>query len=174
MERFEKLFVLKLRCVHGEAMSTDLDAIVNAMPRINRIISNYACRDVWNAGEFGLLYRQTPSWTLARGQISEFKKDESRITFLACCDNNGTKRMPLMVIGIAWRPHLFIGRTGAKLSFDDHAKERVRMTKNLFFVWLGRLHSYIRRTVAARSCCSWIIAPHTVRQRSCRQCRTFV
>lgn len=135
------------RRVHGEAVSVNQEAIANAMPRISRIISNYACRDVWNADEFGLFHHQPPSWTLISGQITRFTKDESRIKVLTCCNNDGSERIPFMAMGTALRPRPFSGKTGAKLGFGYRANEREWMMKELFFGWLERPDSYIRRTV---------------------------
>lgn len=99
-------------------MSADHDAIAREMPRINLIIATYAKRDVWNADEFGLFYRQPPTWTPSQGPVSGFKKEKTRITLLAFCNNERSERMPLMVIDRAWRPRPFKGKTGAELRFD--------------------------------------------------------
>lgn len=146
MERFKKRYGLKFRRVHGEAMSADKRAIENEMPRIILAIATYKHCDVWNADEFGLFYRQPPSWTLANGPVSGFKKEKTRITLLACCNNDGSERMPLMIIGTAVRPRPFKGKFGSELGFDYHANRKAWMTKELFFAWLKRLDLYIGRT----------------------------
>jgi len=65
-ERFKKRYGLRFRRVHGEALNADQEAINLHMPRIMRIVMTYAARDIWNAEEFGLFYRQPPGWTLSK------------------------------------------------------------------------------------------------------------
>ena len=91
MERFKKRHNLRFRRVQGEAHSADTAAIREWMPRIIRIIMTYSYKDVWNADDFRLFYTQPPSWTLASGAVSGCKKRDF-LKFLACCNNDGSKK----------------------------------------------------------------------------------
>lgn len=146
LDRFKKRYRLTFRRVHGESLDADENAIDEQLPRILRIVATYSYKDVWNADEFGLFYRQPPNWTLANTSVSGFKKEKSRLTFLACCNNDGSEKMPLMVIGKAMRPRAFKKKTGHELGFDYHANKKAWMTKELFFAWLNRLDQYVART----------------------------
>lgn len=145
LDRFKKRYALSFRCVHGEALAADDGAINENMPRILNIISTFAFDDVWNADEFGLFYCQPPNWTLANTSVSGFKKEKSRLTFLACCNNDGSERLKLMVIGTANNPRAFKKKTGQELGFDYHANKKAWMTKELFFAWLNRFDQYVAR-----------------------------
>lgn len=143
IERFKKRYGLRFRRVHGEALSADNDAVSHQMPRIERIVMTFANKDVWNADEFGLYYRQPSGWTLCKRAVSGHKKEKSRLTFLACCNSDGSEKMPLMIIGHAERPRPFGRKYGRDLGFDYHFNKKAWMNTNLFFEWLRRLDRYI-------------------------------
>lgn len=145
VERFKKRFGLRFRRIHGEAKSADNEAIAKKMPCIHMLMMTFDARDIWNADEFGLFYRQPPSWTLSRKVVSGSKKEKTRITFLACCNADGTEKMPLMIIGSALNPRAFKKKSGQELGFDYHANKKAWMNAPLFFSWLQRLDQFIGR-----------------------------
>lgn len=145
LDRFKQRHSLSFRRVHGEALGADDEAINEKFPRILNIISTFAFDDVWNADEFGLFYRQPPNWTLANTSVSGFKKEKTRLTFLACCNNDGSERLKLMVIGTALKPRAFQKKSGQEYGFDYHANKKAWMTKELFFAWLKRFDEYVAR-----------------------------
>lgn len=145
VERFKKRFGLRFRRISGEAKSADTEAIVNQMPRIHMLMMNFDARDTWNADEFDLFYRQPPSWTISGNVVSGHKKEESRITFLACCNADGTEKMPLMIIGSALNLRALKMKSGQELGFDYHAKKKAWMNAPQFFSWIQRLDQYIGR-----------------------------
>lgn len=144
--RFKARFGLSLRRIHGEAGSADMQAIENALPALRSLMAQYDPKDVWNADEFGLFYRQAPGWTLSHQPVVGLKKEKSRITFLACCNANGEEKFPLMVIGNSQKPRVFRGKSGRELGFDYWSNKRAWMTKELFFDWLRRLDNYVAHT----------------------------
>lgn len=146
IERFKRRYGLRFRRVHGEAASADTVAIEQHMPRIERIIMTFQARDTWNADEFGLFYRQPPGWTLSNGVVSGQKKDKTRITFLACCNGDGSEKMKLMVVGRAAVPRAFNKKSGHELGFDYHSNKKAWMTTPLFFGWLVRFDNFIGQT----------------------------
>lgn len=92
------------------------------------------------------IYLQLPSWTISNGPLSGFKKGKTCTTFLACCSNDGSERIPLVIIGQAWKPRPFKGKSSAELRFECHAYKKAWITKALFFSWLVRLVRYVQRT----------------------------
>ena len=70
-------------------------------------MSEYETKDVWNADEFRLFYRQPPVLSLSQKQPSGFKKDKMRITFLGCRNLDGSEKCPLLIIGNSLRPPPF-------------------------------------------------------------------
>ena len=92
LDRFQKRHGLKFRRVHGEGLSADSAALATALPEIWSQVSEYETKDVWNADEFGLFYRQQLGWSLSQKQHSRFKKDKTRIMFLGCCNWDGSEK----------------------------------------------------------------------------------
>jgi len=144
--RFKKRHGIRFRRMHGEERSADNEAIKEHMPRLHATISTYTDKDVRNADEFGLFFRQPPSWTLSNKPVSSFKKEKHRLTFLACCNSNGSEKFPLMIIGNAERPRPFKKKYGRVLGLDWHFNKKAWMTRVLFFEWLERLDRYIGTT----------------------------
>lgn len=58
--RFKNRFHLSFRRVDGESASADDAAISSAMPSLLQIFSTYEQRDIGNADDVGLFYRQVP------------------------------------------------------------------------------------------------------------------
>lgn len=146
MQRFKKRHQIRFRRVYGEANSADTEAIKKEMPGLLRVIRTYAHKDVWNADEFGLFYRQPPTWSLSNTSVTGFKKEKSRLTFLACCNNDGSEKFPLMIIGNAERPRPFNRKYGRELGLDYYANKKAWMNMQLFHAWLHRFDAYIGRT----------------------------
>lgn len=146
LARFQNRHGVKFRRVHGEALSADRDGICAAMPVIRDKLLRFKPSDIWNADEFGLFYRQPPGWSLSAKAAPGFKKDKTRMSFLACCNSDGSEKFPLMIIGNALRPRPFHGKYGHDLGFDYYANKKAWMTQLLFFAWLGRLDGYIGLT----------------------------
>ena len=145
-DRFQKRHGLKFRRVHREGLSADSAALATALPEIRSQVSEYETKDVWNDDEFGFFYKQPPAWSLSQRQHSGFKKNKTRITFLGCCNSDGTEKYPLMIIRNSLRPRPFKGKYGHELRFDYYANKKAWMTRTLLFAWLQRFDRYISRT----------------------------
>lgn len=150
IERFKKRHNIRFRRVHGEAKSADDSAIRSEMPRILSLMNNFADKDIWNADEFGLFFRQPPTWTLSSGPVSGFKKEKNRLTFLACTNKDGSEKRPLLIIGNAERPRPFKKKYGHDLGLDWHFNAKAWMNRQIFFNWLQRLDRYIGRTAGRK------------------------
>ena len=92
--------------------------------------------DVWNADEFSLFYQIAPNKTIGLGPIEGKKKQKLRLSVLACCNTDGTEKMPLMLIGKSKRPRVFGNSAGKQLGFDYHANAKAWMTAELFNDWV--------------------------------------
>lgn len=107
VDRFEKRHGIRFRRVHGEVMRADDDAPQHHMLRIRLIIMVFHPRDIFNADKFGLFYRKPPSLTLSNVAMSGKKKDKSYITFLACCNADGSGKIKMMIIISTKNPRAF-------------------------------------------------------------------
>lgn len=111
-------------------------------------MASFAMQEVWNANEFGLLFRQPPGWSLSATSVQSTKKEKTRVTFLACCNTDGTEKYPLMVIGRARCPPPFIKKSGKELGFNYHANQKAWMTKAIIFRgWNVSIYTLARRQV---------------------------
>lgn len=63
--------------------------------------------DIYNFDETGLLYRQLPRRTLARGTQHGFKLAKDRVTVALCVNASGTDKVEPFVIGFSKRPRCF-------------------------------------------------------------------
>lgn len=82
-------------------MSADPDAIELGMPRIRQIIMTASARDTCKADELYPFYCHPPVWTPSNEAVSGYKKENTSIKLLACCNADGSGNIPLMVIGSA-------------------------------------------------------------------------
>ena len=78
------------------------------------------------------------------------KQNKDRVTFLLCCNSDGSERLPPLVVGCSARPRCFGGKEGAELGFDYSWAKKGWMTREIFFQWLYRVSSYISETPGRR------------------------
>lgn len=60
------------------------------------------------------------------------KNGKTRANFLVCCNSDGSRKMQLMLIGMALNQHPFKKNTGQELGFDYHEKKKLWMNTSLF------------------------------------------
>ncbi|UYV71483.1 hypothetical protein LAZ67_8003469 [Cordylochernes scorpioides] len=96
IERWKARHGIKLRNICGESADVNRETMTNwftdVMPNI---ISNYACKDIFNADETGLFWRLLPDKTLHfKGETcTGGKASKERITILLCCNMDGATQM---------------------------------------------------------------------------------
>ncbi len=101
--RFKKRHNLKKvawRGINADAAAVQEEKI----PSLRALARKYIPRDVYNADEFGFMYRLAPSATIGPGRHPGRKKNKDRITFPVCCNTTGTERFPPLVFGRARSP----------------------------------------------------------------------
>lgn len=118
---FKKRYGLSFWLVHGEEIDANDDAICTFMPRLMNMISKFEIKDVWNA-ECRLFYWRPSNWPLQK-PVSGFEAKKSYLTFLASCKNDGTEKMPLVVVEKALRPRAYKKNYVQKLGFEYHANK---------------------------------------------------
>lgn len=79
-----------------------------------------------------------------------FRKENSLISCLACCNSEGTKHLLLMIISNAHKPYEFSRKTRQELGSDCDSNKKAWMTRQLFSASLVRLISYLKRTLAPK------------------------
>lgn len=144
LQNFQKRNNLRLMC-HGESGDADVVSIERELSHIKNVIAQFTLEDVFNADEFGYCYRQTPERTIATERMQGRKKEKTRLT-LACCNGDGSEKIPLMCIGKAQKPRCFKRKSGAEHGFDYHSNSKAWISD-----WLLRFSCYITRSNPARN-----------------------
>ncbi|UYV83830.1 TIGD4 [Cordylochernes scorpioides] len=118
----------------GERQQTNW--LTDVMPNI---ISNYACKDIFNADETGLFWRLLPDKTLHfKGETcTGGKASKERITILLCCNMDGSEKMQPLVIGKAKQPRCFRGIKHLPVQYE--ANQKAWMTGLLFESWVRHI-----------------------------------
>lgn len=114
-----------------------------SMPGLANITNLYRHDYIFNIDEFGHVYFMIPDRTIDQMAMPRIKSQIVRLTYLACCNATGMERMPLMMIGRARRPILFMKESGSDRGFDYYNNKKSWMTSSLFFQWLRRFASFI-------------------------------
>ena len=85
-----------IRC--GEANSALLEKLSTYRTELQRVISQFELKDVFNADETALYWKLLPSKTLSSHSVSGVKKMKDRITILLTCNATGTEKLlPLLI-----------------------------------------------------------------------------
>lgn len=146
LEKFKKRWYLKAYKLHGEAGDVDNVGIDNALETIRANISKYPLKDVFNCDESGLFFQMAPDKTIAPSSFSGRKVQKERFTFLACCNADGTEKLPLVFIGKAKKPRCFKKNSGAEHGLYYKNNQKAWMTASIFFDWLHYVDRKIGKT----------------------------
>lgn len=101
IEQFKKRHNLSFRRVHEGLLSAYQDAITNYIPRVRQFMVTNCARYIWNADKCGLFYQQSSRRTLCEKIVAGHKKEKLKLTFLLCCNADGSEKMPLRIISYA-------------------------------------------------------------------------
>lgn len=107
LDRFHKRYGVKFHRFHGEALRADDDGLAANLLTKRAKIATYHPENVCNANEFGFFYRQPPIWSLSHKPASVFKRNNTRITVLACCNSYDSEKLPIMIIVNSLSPRPF-------------------------------------------------------------------
>ncbi|UYV84398.1 TIGD4 [Cordylochernes scorpioides] len=140
IERWKARHGIKLRNICGESADVNRETMTNWLTDVMpNIISNYACKDIFNADETGLFWRLLPDKTLHfKGETcTGGKASKERITILLCCNMDGSEKMQPLVIGKAKQPRCFRGIKHLPVQYE--ANQKAWMTRLLFESWVRHI-----------------------------------
>lgn len=141
LHHFKKRHGFAFRRLHGEAGSVDSQEVEGGRKLMQAAASGYWRCDVFNMDETGF-YRQVPMRTIARGLASGLKQDKSRVTLCVGSNADGTKKLPLLVIGTAKNPVAFRGHdVEGELGIGYVNTKKGWMTGAVFRDWLEKLNA---------------------------------
>ncbi|UYV82398.1 TIGD4 [Cordylochernes scorpioides] len=140
IERWKARHGIKLRNICGESADVNRETMTNWLTDVMpNIISNYACKDIFNADETGLFWRLLPDKTLHfKGETcTGGKASKERITILLCCNMDGSEKMQPLVIGKAKQPRCFRGIKHLPVQYE--ANQKAWKTGLLFESWVRHI-----------------------------------
>ncbi|UYV84496.1 TIGD4 [Cordylochernes scorpioides] len=140
IERWKARHGIKLRNICGESADVNRETMTNWLTDVMpNIISNYACKDIFNADETGLFWRLLPDKKLHfKGETcTGGKASKERITILLCCNMDGSEKMQPLVIGKAKQPRCFRGIKHLPVQYE--ANQKAWMTGLLFETWVRHI-----------------------------------
>jgi hypothetical protein len=74
LQKFKERNGIQLRKLHGEASSSDQNAIIENLPSLREKLSRFPLDRIYNMDETGLFYRLEPDRSLATARLPERKR----------------------------------------------------------------------------------------------------
>ena len=147
LESFLSRHNIVFRTMTGEANSMDQTAVEDWKRKLISICEGYELKNIFNADETGLFYKQLPSKTLAKkGEIcAGGKLAKERLTCLFICSATGEKLIPLIIAKSAF-PRAFKKAqiTPKCLHVLWRANRKAWMTSDLFSEWLNLINRIMK------------------------------
>lgn len=145
ISNFRKRHGLRALKVCGEKLSNDESAVDPFLTLFADKIKelNLGPTQIYNADESALYWKMLPEKTLVRSQEKTApgrKINKERVTFLACCNADGSQKLKLLVIGKAKNPRAF---KNVNIPVEYKSSANAWMTTAIFLDWFH--HSFIRQ-----------------------------
>lgn len=140
LDRFKKRNgVVYSRCC-GERASVSLPTVEESTAS-RPVIRHYKPSDVFSAGETGVFYNMQPEQTLLfKGESCHGgERSEDRLTVLLCTNEDGSEKLPPLVIGKFEKPRCFENLKGLPCQYKSNRK--AWMTAAIFLEFLQLLDS---------------------------------
>ena len=141
LDRFKERQGITGQNVCGEEKSVDSSVVDTWAERLPDICRSYEPRDRYNADETGLLWKATPTQTLHfKGQkCSGGKNSKERVTVLVACNQDGTDKLPLLVIGKYAKPRCFRGSNMDLIPVTYKSQKKAWLDSVLFEEWVRKI-----------------------------------
>lgn len=132
LEKFKGRHGIKSFRRFGESGSVDVQDMEMKLEAIREKINQFSMKDVFNLDETGLFYRLQADHSLATKQLEGRKQDKERLTVVICCNEDGSEKIPLWIIGKYAKPRCFKNINMSSINCHYHANKRAWMTSVLF------------------------------------------
>ncbi|KAK3753066.1 hypothetical protein QZH41_005505 [Actinostola sp. cb2023] len=141
LERFKARQSISGQNVCGEEKSVDPDIVEMWTERLPDICCKYSPRDRFNADETGFMWKATPTQTLNfRGEkCTGGKKSKERVTVMVACNQDGTDKLPLLVMGKYAKPRCFKNSNMDLLPVTYELQKKAWIDHVLFEQWLRKI-----------------------------------
>ncbi|GKD45001.1 CENP-B homolog protein 2-like protein [Tanacetum coccineum] len=88
----------------GESGSVEMEGMEDKLKSIRDKVDQFEMKDIFNMDETGLFFRLQPDHSLATMQLEGKKQDKERLTVAICCNEDGSEKLPLWIIGKYAKP----------------------------------------------------------------------
>ena len=132
LERWKNRQGIRQLTVTGESLSSDVVGVEKFKKDFEKfVLSEELTPDqVYNAGKTRLFYRMVPNKTLAskvEDSAKGYKKSKDRLTAMACRNESGSHKLPLVIVGKSKNPR-------ALKNVSSNTLPVVYRSQRLFFV----------------------------------------
>ena len=110
--------------VFGESGFVDVQDMEQKLVSIREKIDKFPMKDVFNMDETGLFYRLQADHSLATKQLEGRKQDKERLTVVICCNEDGSEKIPLWIIGKYAKPRCFKNVNMNSLDYQYRANKK--------------------------------------------------
>lgn len=131
-EKFSKRNNIALYKIHGESGQVSSDTVDNYKSKLPDLIKAYHPKDIFNADELGLFFRQIPAktYTIKGTACSAQKTSKVRVTVFVGANMDGSEKLKLLVIGKSKKPRCFKNIKNLPVLYESN--EKSWMTANIF------------------------------------------
>lgn len=140
IKRFKTRNSIKFDKIHGEAEGVP-EMVTNEWitHKLPEMIKEFKPEDVFNADEFGLFWRLLPNKTyrIKGKKFESGKRSKERVSVLVCANMTGTEKLKLIVIGKAYEPRCFRGKSKVPVVYENN--EKSWMTSIIFTRFMKQL-----------------------------------
>ncbi|GJV05319.1 CENP-B homolog protein 2-like protein [Tanacetum coccineum] len=123
----------------GESGSVEMEGMEDKLKSIRDKVDQFEMKDIFNMDETGLFFRLQPDHSLATMQLEGKKQDKERLTVAICCNEDGSEKLPLWIIGKYAKPRCFKNVNLNSLNCEYRANKRAWMTGVLFEEYVRQL-----------------------------------
>lgn len=137
LDKFKKRHGIRFLKVCGEKLSSDVNAITPFQEKFRDVVQEMGLtkEQVYNADESAAYWRALPDTTWVHSQEKSApgrKISKDRVTFMPCCNAEGTHKLPLLVLGKSKTPRVF---RNSELPVVYKATSKGWMTRPVFKEW---------------------------------------
>jgi hypothetical protein len=85
----------------------DLDTSKQEIARLQRLVSSYLPRNVFNMDESAFFYNAVPRGSICKIAATDLKQSKARVTMAVCCNADGSEKLLVLYLGTATKPRWF-------------------------------------------------------------------
>ncbi|GJX18630.1 CENP-B homolog protein 2-like protein [Tanacetum coccineum] len=116
----------------GESGSVEMEGMEDKLKSIRDKVDQFEMKDIFNMDETGLFFRLQPDHSLATMQLEGKKQDKERLTVAICCNEDGSEKLPLWIIGKYAKPRCFKNVNLNSLNCEYRANKKQKTIESFF------------------------------------------